>query len=97
MSSKNLSLEQLLDLIELEDYRGIINKDEVLETVVKRGALPKFINDIRGILRLTIEREGEGFSVTQHNTDHVEETINEIYPIANTKPASDNSSLDLPA
>jgi hypothetical protein len=81
MSQKILSLTELLDLIELEDHRGIISKKAVLEAVVKRG-MPRLISDIRGSLRLAIEREGDGFSVTQYPTELADETIGEIYPVA---------------
>ena len=86
MSQKTLSLLELLDLIELEDYRGIISKDAVLETVKTKGALPTYINDVRGAVRLTVERDGGDFSVTQHDTACANETIGEIYPAA----ANDN-------
>lgn len=78
MSQKTLSLAQLLDLIELEDYRGIIDKKEVLAACKKKG-MPRLISDTRGALRLAIEREGEDFSVTQYPTALADETIGEIY------------------
>jgi hypothetical protein len=77
MSQQNLSLEQLLDLIELEDYRGIISKDAVLAAVMTKG-MPRVINDIRGAVRLAVEREGDGFSVTQYPTDLANESIGEV-------------------
>ena len=79
MSPKTLSLSQLLDLIELEDYRGIISKDEVLKTVKTKGVLPTIINDIRGAVRLAVERDGTDFSVTQYPTEVSNESIGEIY------------------
>lgn len=78
MSQKNLTLLQLLDLIELEDFRGIINKDEVLATVMQKG-MPKVISDIRGAVRLAVERNGEDFFVTQYSTDLAKESLGEIY------------------
>jgi len=78
MDPKKLSLTELLDLIELEDYRGIISKKDVLEAVKKKG-MPRLISDIRGALRLAIEREGDGFSVTQYATELADETIGEVY------------------
>lgn len=78
MSQKTLSLTELLDLIELEDYRGIISKKDVLEAVKRKG-MPRLISDIRGALRLAIEREGDGFSVTQYATELADETIGEVY------------------
>jgi len=81
MSQQTLSLEQLLDLIELEDHRGIISKAAVMETFIREGALPRIINDVRGLARLTIEREnvGDDFTVTQHDNERANETIGEIY------------------
>lgn len=79
MSQQNLTLEQLLDLIELEDYRGIISKDALLEIVKTKGALPRFVEDIRGAVRLAVEREGDGFAVTQYPTELSNETIGEIH------------------
>ena len=78
MSQKTLSLTELLDLIEMEDYRGIISKADVLAAVKKKG-MPRLISDVRGALRLAIEREGEGFSVTQYPTELANQTIGEIY------------------
>jgi len=78
MKPQTLSLLELLDLIELEDYRGIIDKKDVLAAVVKKG-MPRVISDIRGAVRLAVERDGEGFSVTQYSTELAEETIGEIY------------------
>lgn len=82
MSERKLSFQDLLTLIELDDNRGIINKDDVLDVVLEHGALPKFITDIRGALRMAIEREGDFFSVIQYPTELANESINEIYPIA---------------
>lgn len=78
MSQRNLSLEQLLDLIELEDYRGIISKAEVLATVMTKG-MPRVISDVRGAVRLAVEREGDGFSVTQYPTELANESLGEIH------------------
>lgn len=78
MQPQTLSFSELLDLIELEDYRGIIDKKDVLAAVVKKG-MPRVISDVRGAVRLAVERDGEGFSVTQYSTELAEETIGEIY------------------
>lgn len=69
---------ELLDLIELEGNRGIISKESVLEAMMTKG-IPRLINDIRGALRLTVERNGASFSVTQHPTDLANESIGNIY------------------
>ena len=81
MNPKTLSLDELLDLIELEDHRGIISKDDFLKTALEKG-IPKLISDIRGAVRLAVEREGDGFSVTQFPTELANETIGEVYPIS---------------
>jgi len=78
MNTQNLTLFQLLDLIDLEDYRGIINKKGFLSHV-KRGIMPKVINDVRGSIRLTVERDGEKFEVIQYTTAHAMATVGEIY------------------
>ena len=75
---KKLSLDQLLELIELEDARGIVDKAKILETVITKG-MPKLISDIRGALRLAVERDGSDFSVTIHQTELANNTIGEIY------------------
>ena len=77
MTSKKLTLLQLLDLIDLEAYRGIINK-KGLVAHVKKGVLPKVINDIRGAVRLTVEREGNRFTVIQHPTALARETVGQV-------------------
>ena len=79
MSQEILSLEQLLTLIEQEDYRGIISKDAILEVVKTKGALPRFVEDIRGAVRLAVERNGENFMVTKYPTELANESIGEVY------------------
>jgi len=61
----------------LEDNRGIIKKADVLAAVMSSG-MPRLINDVRGALRLTVEREGDGFSVTKYPTDLANESIGEV-------------------
>ncbi len=78
MVAKKLTLLELLDLIEMEDYRGIISKQGFVAHV-KRGVMPKMIKDVRGALRLTVERDGEDFAVTQHNTPLALETVGGVY------------------
>jgi len=77
MDQQNLNIEELMDLINLEDNRGIINKDEFIQLAMTKG-IPRFITDTRGALRLTVERAGEEFSVTQHQTELSNTTINEV-------------------
>lgn len=78
MTPKKLTLLELLELIELEDYRGIISKNGFLEHI-KKGIMPKQINDVRGAVRLTVEREGDGFAVIQYPTKHANKTLCEVY------------------
>ena len=95
MRQKNLSLDELLKLIESDFNRKIIDKDKFLRVFQENGAIPKMISDMRGALRLAIEREGDGFSVTKYSTPLANESIGEIYPIANNKPANDNGIHDI--
>lgn len=78
MTAQKLTLIQLLDLIDLEDYRGIINKKGLLSHI-KKGVMPKVINDIRGAVRLTVERDGDSFSVIQYPTKLANETLCAVY------------------
>ncbi len=78
---------EFLDLIEREGNRGIISKESVIEAMMTKG-IPRLINDIRGALRLTVDKNGANFSVTQHHTELAAESIGAIYPTA--IPANDN-------
>ncbi|MBU0578340.1 hypothetical protein KKF04_00030 [Patescibacteria group bacterium] len=78
MSTQTLSIEELANLLHLEAQRGIIDQDALLQ-MVSAGVLPKFINDIRGALRLSIERVEGGLEVTKHITALAEESVREIY------------------
>lgn len=78
MTSKKLTLLQLLDLIDLEAYRGIISKKGFIAHV-KKGVMPRVINDIRGAVRLTVERDGDKFAVVQYPTKHANKTLCEVY------------------
>jgi len=79
MKVQKLSLEELLDLIDREAYRGIINKDKIMKFALNQG-IPKLISDTRGELRLAVERIGNLFEVIQYPTELATETIGEIYP-----------------
>jgi hypothetical protein len=78
MEPRTLTLEQLLRLIEIDAFRGIIDIEEFLAKVVKYG-IPKEISDIRGAVRMTLERTGKNFAVIQYPTELSNEMINEIY------------------
>jgi len=78
MTTKNLSLIQLLDLIDLEDYRGIIDKKSLI-IHIKKGVMPRVINDIRGSVRLTVERDGDEFTVIQYPTKLANQTLCAVY------------------
>lgn len=95
MHQENLSLIQFLKMIESDFNRGIIDKDAFLKVFQESGSIPKMISDIRGDLRLAVEREGAGFSVTKYQTDAANETIGAIYPVGNNKPANDNGAHDI--
>jgi len=78
MTTQTLSIEELADLLHLETQRGIIDKDTLLQ-MVTGGPLPKVIKDIRGALRLSIERVEGGLEVTQHITALAKESVGEVY------------------
>jgi hypothetical protein len=78
MQTQNLTLAQFADLLSLETQRGIVNGGEIIQMIID-GKLPKIIHDIRGAVRLTVEREGEGLAVTEYLTKLAEERIGEIY------------------
>lgn len=78
MTHKKLTLIQLLDLIDMEDYRGIISKKGFV-AYVKKGIMPTIIKDIRGAVRLTVKRQGENFAVVQYVTPLARETVGAVY------------------
>lgn len=78
MRSEKLTFDQLLDLIVLEDYRGIIDKNAFLQVALEKG-IPRVVSDIRGAVRLAVTRAGEEFEVTQYPTELSKESIGEIY------------------
>ena len=75
MTTQNLTLPQFADLLSIEAERGIINGKALLD-LIKGNRLPKIIYDIRGEVRLAIERAGDGLAVTEYLTDLVKEKIN---------------------
>ncbi len=81
MNQKSLTFEEFADLLHLEAARGIINKDELLNMIMQ-NKLPKEIRDVRGALRLALEREGNLINVTKFPTELSLESINEISPQA---------------
>ncbi len=96
MSQKTLSFTQLLDLIESDVQRKIIDGLDFVNTIKTKG-MPRVIHDTRGALRLAVERNGEDYSVTQYSTELARESIGEIYPMGNIEPANDNDRIDLAA
>ena len=78
MNTQNLTFAQFADLLSLETERGIVNGGEVMQMIMG-GKLPKIIHDIRGAVRLSIEREGDSLAVTEHLTELAKEMIGEIY------------------
>ena len=79
MDAKELSLEELLDVIDLDAFRGIIDRGKIMESATSKG-LPRLINDKRGELRYALERVGDLFEVTQYQTELATESNGEIYP-----------------
>jgi hypothetical protein len=81
MTTENLTLPKFLDLLEIEAQRGIINMHSLLDMMLGKG-IPKIIVDVRGDVRLAIERSGDDFEVTKYMTDLVKEKIqNERTPL----------------
>ena len=78
MSTKTLSFAELAALLQLESQRGIINGGALM-AMVKDNRLPKIIKDIRGAVRLSMERAEEGIEVTQYSTELSRELVGEIY------------------
>jgi high-affinity Fe2+/Pb2+ permease len=97
MTAQKLTLEQLLDLIDLEDYRGIIDKNAFLKVSLEKG-IPRVVSDIRGALRLVVDRLDNGFSVTQYPTELANESIGEVYSISGAQNHTDEyADLDIAA
>lgn len=78
MNTKNLTLTEFADLLKLETQRGIINGEDIIKMIINHR-MPKIIHDIRGAVRLSIEKTGELIEVTEHSTELSLETIGEIY------------------
>ena len=78
MTTQNLTFAQFADLLQLESQRGIVNGGAIMQMIME-GRLPKIIHDIRGAVRLSIEREGDSLTVTEYVTDLSKEKIGEIY------------------
>lgn len=78
MSTQNLSFQEFAALLQLESQRGIVNGGAVMQMIMD-GKMPKIICDIRGAVRLSIEREGSGLTVTEYVTDLSKELVGEIY------------------
>ncbi|MBN1258156.1 hypothetical protein JXA05_00140 [Candidatus Peregrinibacteria bacterium] len=78
MATQTLSLIEFADLLSLEAKRGIISGG-ALRQMITDNKLPKIIRDVRGAVRLAVERAEEGFTVTRFPTALATEKINEIY------------------
>ncbi len=78
MSTATLSFEQFADLIKSESKRGIINGGAFMMMIMD-NKMPKIIKDIRGAVRLSIERSGCNLEVTRYATDLAMEKVGEIY------------------
>ena len=79
MTTKTLSIIELADLFSRESRRGIINGEEFLIHLIN-NKIPRTVNDIRGDVRMAIERaaDGENFEVTKHMTPLAEEKLSEV-------------------
>ena len=75
MNTQIYTLEEFADLLKSETARRIINGKKVIRTIAKDGGIPKIIRDIRGAVRMQIEREGDQLSVTKYTTKLVEEHL----------------------
>jgi len=78
MSTKTLSFADFTDLIKSESKKGIINGGAFMQMIMD-NKMPKIIRDIRGSVRLSIERSENGLEVTKYTTDLAMEKIGEIY------------------
>ncbi len=78
MATQTLSIVEFADLLHLEAERGIINGGAFMQMVME-NKLPRIIHDIRGAVRLAVERAEDGLRVTQYPTELAQEKIGEIY------------------
>lgn len=80
MTTQNYTLSQFLDLVQMDDFRGIVNGGALMQTIVTYG-VPRLVHDIRGAVRMSVERSenGEDFEVTQYITPLTQETLLEVY------------------
>ena len=78
MATQTLSLLEFADLLSLEAKRGIISGGALIQMITD-NKLPRIIHDIRGAVRLAVERSRDGFTVTQYPTALAQEKIAEIY------------------
>lgn len=80
MTTQNYTLNQFLDLVQMDDFRGIVNGGALMKTIVTHG-VPRLVHDIRGAVRMSVERSesGEGFEVTQYVTPLAQEALLEVY------------------
>jgi len=67
MHTKDLTITQFADLLSLESRRGIIDGKAIMQ-LIEKNMLPKVIYDIRGAVRLMIERGSNGLFVTEFPT-----------------------------
>jgi hypothetical protein len=78
MPTQNLTFTEFADLLITEAERGIISK-EGMQRLLEENKLPKIIRDIRGAIRLMVERTGDCLAVTEYATALSNEKIGEIY------------------
>lgn len=72
MAKQKLTWDQFADLLNREVERGIIDGSSLLSSIM-RNLLPPQITDVRGKVRLVVERDGEDVAVTTYMTDVAKE------------------------
>jgi len=77
MHTQTLSIDELAELLFLEAKRGIIDESALMH-LVHANKIPKSVLDIRGAVRLTVDRGENGLQVTEYLTDLAEEKIMDV-------------------
>lgn len=72
MTKQKLTWNQFAELLNREVERGIIDGSSLL-TSIMRNLLPPQIKDVRGKVRLVVERDGDDLAVTTYLTDAAKE------------------------
>ncbi len=67
MVTQDYTLAQFADLLRTENQRGIINGPDLFAVLLSKG-IPKIIRDVRGAVRMNVERSAQGVRVTRYAT-----------------------------